>query len=805
MSESTSVRALSSRAANGPATGRLLALVFVLALPAVLLAAGPVSRGLSLVPGAILYTEVPPWQGPLPSGLKPCEYPLGDVVVQFSPWTSLVVEAYRSGRLPLWNPYSNAGSPLLANGQSAPFFPTRIADVFLSPVPASWLSAYLKLAVAGLGMLVLARRLGLGAGPALFAAAAFELGGFLAAWLAHPHSNVAALLPLLLVAADRAVERPGARSAALLALVVGAQFLGGHPETSFHAILGAAAFALFRAGTAFRADRSPRLAARRAAALASGAALGAALAAAALLPLLEYVRESSALFARSAKEAAGREALPGLDPSMALALAFPRAIAVDAVHLAEAGLARFNNFCERSGGYAGLATLAAAAAGIAIGWSRRRGLVLFLVGTLLACGLLVYDLGLPSRLLGAAPLLSIAINRRFLLLVGLAIALLAAIGLEGALGAGEPRRRGRWVLAVALGAAGAALSVAAGRGAAEGTSFALAQAAGLAGVALALFVRTTTGRAAPAFGLAIAGLAVDLVAFGAPIHRGAPAERLYPDTPLLARLRDATRDGSRVSGEDGVLKPETSVVPRLRSIKGYDAVEIRRYTELLAVLSSNRRRAATFVKNVPALDRLASPVLDLLAARYVLAPRAIEPLPPGLTLESVEEGVFVYVNAEALPRALVVPHARVVRDAAERLEALARGFDPRSEVLLETDAPPLGERPGGGEARATAARLVVDEPERVVVETDEVAGGGYLVLADAHYPGWRADVDGREVEILRANHALRAVPVGPGAHRVTFRFAPLSVRVGLAASGVAAIVLVLMLVAGARAPGRQYT
>lgn len=772
----------------------------LLLLPIVLLAvSGPLLRGEALVPGGILYAEIPPWKGPLPPGVEPVRYPLGDVVTQFHPWTTLVREAYRDGRLPLWNPYSNCGSPLLANGQSAAFFPTRLLDVACGPALANLLGAWLRLAAAGLAAYALARRLGQSRGAAAFSGAAFELSGFLVAWLAHPHANVALFLPLLFLLADRVVSRPCGRTAALLALAVGVQFLGGHPETSFHALLATAAFALFRLSGAWRDDRSPGLAARRAAFLAAGAAAGAALAAAALLPLLEYLGESSALFARTAKSAAGREASPALALRSALALAFPRALGIDTGGLAEAGLARFNNFNERAGGYAGLATLAAAVAGVLFG--KPRGAVLFLAGTILACVPLVYDCGALTRSVGALPLFSIAANRRFLLVVALALALLGGFGLDAILRDDGRRRRGAVAILafLALAAAGALVvglgPPPPGEPDPDRTTFAAAQAVGLALVGAAAVSRLAARSPRIAAALAFAGLAVDLVAFAAPVHRGVAEEFLFPDTPLLARLRERTADGSRVSGESLVLRPETGVVPRLRSIKGYDAVEIRRYTEIMASLSSDRRRAAAFVKNVAALDRLDSPVLDLLAVRFVLTPAPLDPVPPGFRLDAVEEGVHVYENAEALPRAFVVERARSIPDAAARRAALASGFDPRSEVILESDA----DAAAAGVVRDPAAigrpaRLLRDEPERVDVEADGGRSGGILVLADAFFPGWTATVDGRPARILRANHALRAVAIGPGPRRVEFRFEPASLRAGLLSGAIAlAAILVLAL------------
>ncbi|HJX39586.1 MAG TPA: YfhO family protein, partial [Anaerolineae bacterium] len=79
--------------------------------------------------------------------------------------------------------------------------------------------------------------------------------------------------------------------------------------------------------------------------------------------------------------------------------------------------------------------------------------------------------------------------------------------------------------------------------------------------------------------------------------------------------------------------------------------------------------------------------------------------------------------------------------------------------------------------------------ERITVEA-ETACPGYLVLSDAHYPGWVALVDGRPEEIRRANFYFRAVFVRPGHHLIEFVYQPTSVKVGLALSLAAALVVV---------------
>jgi uncharacterized membrane protein YfhO len=83
--------------------------------------------------------------------------------------------------------------------------------------------------------------------------------------------------------------------------------------------------------------------------------------------------------------------------------------------------------------------------------------------------------------------------------------------------------------------------------------------------------------------------------------------------------------------------------------------------------------------------------------------------------------------------------------------------------------------------RRGAARITTDEPDRVQIDVTD-CGGGWLVLADTYFPGWRAEVDGVERSIVRANVAFRAVPLAPTDRLVTFEYRPTSVRVGGAIS-----------------------
>ena len=68
-------------------------------------------------------------------------------------------------------------------------------------------------------------------------------------------------------------------------------------------------------------------------------------------------------------------------------------------------------------------------------------------------------------------------------------------------------------------------------------------------------------------------------------------------------------------------------------------------------------------------------------------------------------------------------------------------------------------------------------------------GGGYLFLADAYAPGWRAYADGRELPVRPADVAFRTVAPPQETSKVTFRYEPDAFRLGLFTTLLAAAAL----------------
>jgi hypothetical protein len=169
-----------------------------------------------------------------------------------------------------------------------------------------------------------------------------------------------------------------------------------------------------------------------------------------------------------------------------------------------------------------------------------------------------------------------------------------------------------------------------------------------------------------------------------------------------------------------------------------------------------------------------------------------------------EPNVLVIENGGAFPRAFAVPEAVAVSSADDALELLSHGpLQPRRQVVLEGSeamdhwAPSASSallRPGArlGEPYGDV-KVIHYQAEAVTIHA--ATEGGYLVLADTYYPGWRAYVDGAETPILRGDYLFRAIALPPGERVVQFFYQPASFESGQAISRLALALTSLALLA----------
>ena len=208
------------------------------------------------------------------------------------------------------------------------------------------------------------------------------------------------------------------------------------------------------------------------------------------------------------------------------------------------------------------------------------------------------------------------------------------------------------------------------------------------------------------------------------------------------------------------------------------------------------------IRGQPLTPSVAS-LLNLLNVKYVLTAKPIDV--PGYGW--VQNGLAtsrLYKNSNNLPRAFLVKDHKVV----DREEEFARffsepDFDPGRTALLEAtpkrfeklkNAPSLPDV-------IPAVKLKVYEHNRMIIEVD-TPEAALLFMSEAYYPGWKAYVDKEQEEILRANYVFRAIPVGPGSHRIEVIYDPVSFKVGLSITMATLLVLLISQVVLRRFRGR---
>jgi hypothetical protein len=677
-----------------------------------------------------------------------------DIYIYYLPNKLYAVSSlFNGGKGLLWNPFQSCGEPFFANPAMGLLYPPHLLFTLVEPNAAVHVVLILNMVIGGVGMLLLARELGLGWPAALAGALAFELGDpmtQLTGW--SPMQNGPwAWLPWALLFCERLLRAPSPRRVAALAAVLALELAPGW------VLITALTYQLIalRVGWELLTRPTPRPWGS-VLAIGIGLALAPCLLAVQLIPAAEFAAKSSRVAVEAAEFAKSR--LSAADLLKSLTSRTPPLPFMLAPLL--------------------LATLA-----VLLPAHRRLAAFYVLVGVLYGVLALGQATPLYSLYLRLPPGAStVRYSLRLFWMCGLSLAVLTALGLDAAERTITPPAR-RW-LAPGIAAIGAAAAYAFTPGGLRS-----AEVLGAALLVASLFAAAARPRLRrPAGWVAAGAVVLNLAAVPLRYPGG-----LVPSVDSYWRHRDAlaaieppltAQDRlfivwSIPSIFDFSLITKTATLLRLPDIYDYDALMELRHTQFFvmmwhgAPLGSLAELSATTVRG-----GFRGRLLDLAAVRTVVAsPKSalgtLE-LPP---MPSADPQLRLYRNDTALPRARYVPRVEVVRDPNALLNRLAFGSDDLRTVAFVEE--PLGSGFTGTDASTSpaSAEFVTNDPEHLVIDVDAPARG-FLVLADEYYPGWQATVNGAPAPISRANYTFRLVEVPAGKSRVEFHYRPQSVAIG---------------------------
>lgn len=703
------------------------------------------------------------------------DYFASDIFNGELPGRVLVGRALRAGGLPLWTNQICSGYPLTAS----PADPVGLAAfALLPPAPALDALIVVLLLIAAHGAYWSARRLGADRTGAVLAGIAFAGCGYIACQLKHLSIvSTVVWLPVGLALVQRALQDgPGIpRSRRLTAmglfgLVFAQQTLAGFPQSAYICALVYGTFALYFARAGRHTLGGLRGTLTLLGALGGAAVLGGLAAAVVLLPM-------SALGGISDRAAAlGYEWATRLAywPPNIITFLFPYAHG-DISDNTYSG----PPFFWEDYGYVGFLTVLLAGYGAVR--DRRRGVTRLLLATTLVAYLFVLGPATPVYKVAYLLIPGLKLFRfptRFLIVVELGLALLAAIGLTRLRTDLQRRLSPPSVLPAAIAVALCAITAA------------------------DLWIhQPRQNPMVPAREWLQPPSSVNVIMSGSTRPRTfTPRHRdLHRRTFQLAR---GWADVSQYYAIRDVLEPNLGAFWNVSAADCYVGISPRWFIDVWG----DHNREISLLTLMTGYDfdsgilRVHPELPKILRAYGVTHMLTAFPARGAALPEPQRSGDALIYTVPGAARARFVAGARAVDDAGAAKRLLQADFDPDREVLLHdapadvaasaADAPlPLGP------VRA-AVSIVEETPRQVRVSTD-TATAGFLLLADTYYPGWSASIDGTPVPVYRANLSVRAISLPAGQHDVRFTYDPPRLRTGLIVSAAALTMLLVWIIAAA--------
>jgi hypothetical protein len=725
-----------------------------------------------------------------------------------------IVEAYRDGEMPLWNPYTMAGHPIYADGVTKIFSPFLVFYYFFD-VPVGYsLARIAELMLAACLMYTFLICIGAGIEGSLAGALVFSFSS-------HSMFHLTGLgwwgglawLPLIILFADRAATRRSYRYAILAGVFLAAQFFCGWMQNQIYYVGAVALYYLFFAYR-HRSRQSLGL-------MMVTLAVGFALSVTQWLPVMELLRYSNRkivpteigyiylpfwylttlIFPNLFGEA---DDVKTLNLFTAINVSHDHILYISIAALALVGFCIYS-YCQKQ-----------------IEDEERRfcisyllllaGIALFLM---MATPLYIY----VTRFIPVLQVIRVTVRAGVLFIFPASV--LAGIGMNAFLNATreslEPffrYARRFFIAALSFVAAGVIASIifrwtgfasnAEGRGK---LNFLRRSASVLSeqflppnldivlpfvfiAVMIALIALSRSGKLRRDFFFAaiIALIVIELFWHDRQFNPSFDRNQVFPRTQITDLLgslppgrvlvvpSDMNSNRRADSDDLKIIAPPNTLLPyQIPTVSGKNQQFPRWYRDYASLVEPQ-----PYLSHV-VFDETRSKFLDLLGARYLLT-HSSRPAPEGYDFIASAEGLSVYENKNALPRAFLVGEVIEV-DPSSALRAMRdENFDPAKAVIFEGGSVELQSQITG------EAVIVADRRNRVVIKT-RCAQDSILVLSDNYYPGWKAAVDGAPTIITKANVTMRAVRVPAGEHVVSFDFAPTTLTVSIYMS-LAALVIV---------------
>lgn len=659
---------------------------------------------------------------------------LADVPSFVFPMQNFAVNLIKNGKLPLWNPLILAGTPLLANFQSAPFSPTNFLYFIFDNLSAWSIQIILSHIFAAIFIFLLLRYWEVSKFAAILGGIIFSFSGFSLIWGEwNGHTLTTAFIPLIVLLTDKWLEEKKILIGIGLSFTLALQILSGYPQVVIYTYISLFLLLVVRF---FKNIRNILPFAISICGLIFFIVLGFGLSALQTLPGAELLKNS--------------QRIVELHPYDWTFLPMQKIITfIASDYFGNHATQNYwgpQDYTSNEGFVGIIGFILSSFALFSIKKKKEIGFtfLVIVISLILSFPTPVSIFLWKSGILG----FNAASAHRALVLFTFGVAILAAFGYDS-LGV---RFKSMYKYKILIFIIPSLLLSGFGF-----YAFKIHQLVGLKNLILPSVILLGCWFIiffAPKFKLVLMLLAVsELFYFGWKFTPFSSRNLIFPETPVLNFLEKQQKPFRVVA--DKVIPINFLMNYRIETLEGYDAVYPKDISEYISKVNGNFG-SFNSIRRYAIIDNYGSDLLDLANVRYLVIKKesASDYLKnPKFKFVFEDKSVDILENLKTYPRAFILGDEKILNSKIEFTK-------------YETD--------------------------NITLSVNS-KNGGELVISNSFYPGWRVYVDDREEQLNKFDEVFQSVNISSGKHIVNFVYLPNSFFNGLKISAFSLVALISLI------------
>lgn len=248
-----------------------------------------------------------------------------------------------------------------------------------------------------------------------------------------------------------------------------------------------------------------------------------------------------------------------------------------------------------------------------------------------------------------------------------------------------------------------------------------------------------------------------------------PTNLTFPSTPVLDFLTKQPPPFRLARQNTNLLTPSSWSYYGLESIEGYDPLYSSDYSHFFNLLSGNPYD--NDVSRYAILNSYDRRFLDALNVKYYLTINPKEKI--GWKKVFSDKSVSVLENQNVLPRAYFAQKILVANDKSDLIRQISSShFDPRMHAVITTKpAQVLGYDP-------KSSISITKYTSQELALSVKTSLPSFVIVSNSYDPGWRASINGQNSKVFKTNASMIGVEVGAGESSIRLYYLPREFIIG---------------------------